>query len=334
MLDKNVLNKALELISEAFTITELELLKVSYLGKKGIYSNLFEKLKNLEASLYLTEYTVLNESKKEFLNIYNKKKKHLRMSSFNTSTIDTFDLTLPGRGLGLGSLHPITNIIDKIERFFISMGFDIVCGLEIEDSYHNFDALNIRSNHPARYSSDTFYVRNNLLLRTHTSPVQVRVMENNEPPFRLITIGKVYRVDSDTTHTPMFHQVEVLVVDYDVNFTYLRWVLTKFLNFFFPDVVVRFRSSYFPFTEPSAEVDVCCFKCVGSGCSLCSFTGWLELLGCGMVQPIVLDSCGINYEKYSGFAFGVGIDRLAMLYYGISDLRLNFDNDIRFLNQF
>lgn len=334
MLDIDILNKALELINKASTLTELDLLKVTYLGKNGIYNNLFVKLKSLNSGLFIAECTVLNESKKKLIDAYNKKKTFLNISSFNKDNVVAFDLTLPGRGLGLGSLHPITNIINKIEEFFISMGFVIVSGSEIEDSYHNFDALNIRSNHPARYTSDTFYLRNNLLLRTHTSPIQIRVMENNEPPFRLITIGKVYRVDSDMTHTPMFHQVEALVIDSTINFSYLRWVLTKFLNFFFPDAVIRFRSSYFPFTEPSAEVDVGCFKCTGTGCYLCSFTGWLELLGCGMVQPYVLDYCGINYEKYSGFAFGVGIDRLAMLYYGIGDLRLNFDNDMRFLNQF
>lgn len=333
LLNCSTLEKVLLNVDNVEKIEDLENLRKKFVGKNGFFTVELRNIRDISLKERSEKGLLLNSYKKRFLVAVQKKKEFL-LCYEKKNTIDYFDLTLPGRGFFLGSLHPITFIILKINSFFLRLGFDVVFGLEIEDEYHNFDALNIPKHHPARAASDTFYFKNNVILRTHTSPVQVRIMENNNPPFRLITLGKVYRVDSDNTHTPMFHQLEVLVIGYDVTFTYLKWILKKFLSLFFNTVVTRFRPSYFPFTEPSAEVDVCCFKCCGSGCFLCGNTGWIELLGCGMVQPIVLDNCNINYEKFTGLAFGVGIDRLAMLYFGINDLRLNFENDVRFLKQF
>ncbi|HYF97751.1 MAG TPA: phenylalanine--tRNA ligase subunit alpha, partial [Coxiellaceae bacterium] len=224
---------------------------------------------------------------------------------------------------------------ERLESLFKSMGFTVVDGPEIEDDYHNFEALNIPSNHPARAMHDTFYCENGLLLRTHTSPSQIRVMEQQKPPIRIITPGRVYRRDSDHTHTPMFHQIEVLVVDENCNFANLKSLVQDFLSHFFEkELKLRFRPSYFPFTEPSAEVDIACVMCEGTGCRVCKETGWLEVLGCGMVHPKVLEKVGVDNQKYSGYAMGMGLDRLAMLYYGIPDLRLLFENDCRFLRQF
>ncbi|MED5538965.1 MAG: phenylalanine--tRNA ligase subunit alpha, partial [Pseudomonadota bacterium] len=234
------------------------------------------------------------------------------------------------------SLHPITRTIQRMETFFSSMGFEVVEGPEIEDDYHNFEALNIPAHHPARAMHDTFYVDDTHVLRTHTSGVQVRTMEAQQPPIRVICPGRVYRCDSDLTHSPMFHQVEGLLIDETSNFGHLKGLLEDFLHAFFErdDLSVRLRPSYFPFTEPSAEVDIQCVKCSGAGCRVCSHTGWIEVLGCGMVNPKVLEMSGIDPDKYRGFAFGMGVERLSMLRYGIGDLRLNFDNDLRFLAQF
>jgi phenylalanyl-tRNA synthetase alpha chain len=249
---------------------------------------------------------------------------------------EALDVTLPGRGLGTGGLHPVTRTLERIESLFRSIGFDVASGPEIETDFYNFTALNIPENHPARAMHDTFYVDDKHLLRTHTSPVQVHYMQNNRPPFKVIAPGRVYRCDSDVTHTPMFHQVEGLWVDENANFAALKGVLADFMRHFFErdDLPVRFRPSFFPFTEPSAEVDIGCVICHGSGCRVCSHTGWLEVLGCGMVHPSVLKHVNIDSEKYTGFAFGMGVERLAMLRYGVSDLRLFFENDLRFLKQF
>jgi phenylalanyl-tRNA synthetase alpha chain len=248
---------------------------------------------------------------------------------------ETIDVTLPGRGQQLGGLHPVTKTIERISQFFEGIGFDIAEGPEIEDDYHNFEALNIPAHHPARAMHDTFYVDASTVLRTHTSPVQVRVMESSEPPLKLICPGRVYRCDSDLTHTPMFHQVEGLLVDQESSFADLKGMLESFLRAFFEkDLAVRFRPSYFPFTEPSAEVDIQCVMCGGEGCRVCSHTGWIEILGCGMVHPKVFEYSDIDPEKYSGFAFGIGVERLAMLRYGVNDLRLFFENDLQFLEQF
>ncbi|HVY53618.1 MAG TPA: phenylalanine--tRNA ligase subunit alpha, partial [Gammaproteobacteria bacterium] len=248
---------------------------------------------------------------------------------------ESIDVTLPGRQQSLGSLHPVTQTRERIEIIFKNMGFSVAEGPEIENEYYNFEALNVPALHPARSMADTFYFDDGLLLRTHTSPVQVRFMENNPPPFRMIAIGRVFRRDFDVTHTPMFHQVEGLVVDEHVTFADLKGLLTEFLqNFFNAKVPTRFRASYFPFTEPSAEVDIGCVQCEGKGCRICSNTGWLEVLGCGMVHPKVLKNVNIDTERYRGFAFGVGFDRLTLLRYRIPDLRSLFENDVRFLKQF
>ena len=256
---------------------------------------------------------------------------------------EAFDTTLPGRPLRVGRLHPITQTIERMKEIMGRLGFSAVEGPEIEDDWHNFEALNIPSHHPARAMHDTFYVDKaaglqgdaDYVLRTHTSPVQVHTMEKQEPPIRVICPGRVYRCDSDLTHTPMFHQVEGLVVDEGISFADLKGAVDQFLKAFFEaDLPVRFRPSYFPFTEPSAEVDIQCTNCSGDGCRICSHTGWLEVMGCGMVHPNVFKHSGIDAEKFSGFAFGMGVERLAMLRYGVNDLRMFFENDLKFLNQF
>jgi phenylalanyl-tRNA synthetase alpha chain len=248
---------------------------------------------------------------------------------------EKIDVTLSGRNQQSGGLHPVTRTLERIEAFFTNVGYNVAEGPEVEDDFHNFEALNIPSHHPARAMHDTFYFNANTLLRTHTSPVQVRTMETQEPPIRVICPGRVYRCDSDITHTPMFHQIEGLLVDKDVSFADLKGTVQQFLKVFFEkDLAVRFRPSYFPFTEPSAEVDMECVMCSGKGCRVCSHTGWLEVMGCGMVHPKVFKESGVDAEKYSGFAFGMGVERLAMLRYGVNDLRLFFENDLRFLQQF
>jgi len=246
------------------------------------------------------------------------------------------DVTLPGRGQHNGGLHPVTRTMQRIESLFSQLGFSVEEGPEIEDDFHNFEALNIPEHHPARAMHDTFYFDANTLLRTHTSPVQVRHMEKEQPPLRIIAPGRVYRCDSDLTHTPMFHQIEGLLVDENVSFADLMGTLSDFLKLFFEneDLKTRFRPSYFPFTEPSSEVDIQCVMCAGEGCRVCGHTGWLEVLGCGMVHPKVFESVNIDNEKFTGYAFGMGVERLAMLRYGVNDLRLFFENDIKFLQQF
>jgi len=248
---------------------------------------------------------------------------------------ETIDVTLPGRGQRPGGYHPLSRTLARIEALFARIGFAVAEGPEVEDDFRNFEALNIPPHHPARAMHDTFYFDAHTLLRTHTSPVQIRVMERQAPPVRVIAPGRVYRCDSDLTHSPMFHQVEGLLVDEDVSFADLKGVLDDFLrNFFERDLGVRFRPSYFPFTEPSAEVDIQCVICGGAGCRVCKHSGWLEILGCGMVHPAVFEKVGIDSERYTGYAFGMGVERLTMLRYGVNDLRLFFENDLRFLGQF
>jgi phenylalanyl-tRNA synthetase alpha chain len=245
------------------------------------------------------------------------------------------DVTLPGRGEITGGAHPITRVRLRIEELFRSAGYEVAEGPEVEDEFHNFEALNIPADHPARAMHDTFYLENGMLLRTHTSPVQIRAMRSRKPPFALIAPGRVYRCDSDVSHSPMFHQVEGLLVDTNVSFANLKSVLHQFMESLFErTLAMRLRPSYFPFTEPSAEVDISCVLCSGQGCRVCKQTGWLEVAGCGMVHPNVFRACGIDAERYTGFAFGFGIERLAMLRYGVNDLRLFYDNDLRFLAQF
>ena len=329
-------NEAKTAIAAAEDGQALEQLRVDYLGKKGQITALLKGLGQLSPEERPAAGAQINVVKQELQELINDRKQSLESAAIEAKlAAETIDVTLPGRGQSSGGIHPVTRTIERIEEFFGAIGFDIEEGPEIEDDYHNFEALNIPAHHPARAMHDTFYVDEHTVLRTHTSPVQVRTMENQEPPLRIICPGRVYRCDSDLTHSPMFHQVEGLLIDEQSSFADLKGVLEEFLQVFFEkDLEVRFRPSYFPFTEPSAEVDIQCVNCGGSGCRVCSQTGWLEVLGCGMVHPKVFEYSGIDAEKYSGFAFGMGVERLAMLRYGVNDLRLFFDNDLNFLQQF
>tara|TARA_R110001599_G_scaffold294954_1_gene499072 strand:+ start:755 stop:1768 length:1014 start_codon:yes stop_codon:yes gene_type:complete len=314
----------------------LEQLRVDFLGKKGRVTELLKGLGQLSAEERPAAGARINVVKQELQALINERKAALEAAALAEQLgRETLDVTLSGRGQSTGGIHPVTRTIERMEDFFAAVGFEVVEGPEIEDDYHNFEALNIPAHHPARAMHDTFYVDPTTVLRTHTSPVQVRVMENSQPPLRVICPGRVYRCDSDLTHTPMFHQVEGLLVDERSSFADLKGLIEDFLRVFFEkDLSVRFRPSYFPFTEPSAEVDIQCVNCAGAGCRVCSQTGWLEVMGCGMVHPRVLEGSGIDPEHYTGFAFGMGVERLAMLRYGVNDLRLFFENDLRFLEQF
>ncbi len=329
-------NEAKAAIAAATDSVTLEQLRVDYLGKKGQLTGLLKGLGKLSAEERPKAGALINVVKQELQDLISARKTALEGAAIEAKLAqETIDVTLPGRGQSTGGVHPVTRTIERMEDFFSNIGFDVVEGPEIEDDYHNFEALNIPAHHPARAMHDTFYVDEHTVLRTHTSPVQVRVMENQEPPLRIICPGRVYRCDSDLTHSPMFHQVEGLLIDEHSSFADLKGLIEDFLRVFFErELAVRFRPSYFPFTEPSAEVDIQCVNCGGKGCRVCSQTGWIEILGCGMVHPRVLELSGIDAEKYSGFAFGMGVERLAMLRYGVNDLRLFFDNDLRFLEQF
>lgn len=333
---ESLTSAALQAIAQAENAAELDSLRVQYLGKKGSLTDQLKSLGKLPADERPAAGAAINQSKQQVQEAINQRKESID----NAATADllqreAIDISLPGRRQQAGALHPVTRTIERIEEIFSAAGFNTVEGPEIEDDYHNFEALNIPDHHPARAMHDTFYFDASTLLRTHTSTVQVRTMETGEAPFRIICPGRVYRCDSDLTHTPMFHQVEGLLIDENVSFADLKGIIEDFLKVFFEaDLSVRFRPSYFPFTEPSAEVDVQCVNCKGEGCRVCSNTGWLEILGCGMVHPKVLEMSGIDSEKYSGYAFGMGVDRLAMLRYQIKDLRLLFENDLRFLQQF
>lgn len=329
-------NEAKAAIAAAEDGATLEQLRVDFLGKKGQITSLLKGLGKLSAEERPKAGALINVVKQELQDLIGARKTALESAAVAAQLAqETIDVTLPGRGQSTGGIHPVTRTIERIEDFFASIGFDVVEGPEIEDDYHNFEALNIPAHHPARAMHDTFYVDDTTVLRTHTSPVQVRVMETEKPPLRVICPGRVYRCDSDLTHTPMFHQVEGLLIDEHSSFADLKGVVEEFLRVFFEkELQVRFRPSYFPFTEPSAEVDIQCVNCGGEGCRVCSQTGWLEVMGCGMVHPRVFEYSKIDTEKYSGFAFGMGVERLAMLRYGVNDLRLFFDNDLRFLEQF
>lgn len=314
----------------------LEALRVEYLGKKGKITAYLKQLGNVSVEQRPVIGKSVNLAKQEVVGLIEERAKILAEEAMNAALkAETVDVSLPGRGEQTGGLHPVTRTLQRIDRYFQQIGFDVAEGPEIEDSTHNFTALNIPEHHPARAMHDTFYFNAEMLLRTHTSPVQIRAMEEQQPPLRLIAPGRVYRCDSDLTHTPMFHQVEGLMVDENISFTDLKGILSDFLQAFFEkDLKVRFRPSYFPFTEPSAEADIECVICDGEGCRVCSHTGWIEILGCGMVHPNVFEHVNIDSEKYLGFAFGLGVERMAMLRYGVNDLRLFFDNDLRFLRQF
>ena len=311
---------------------ELERLKIEVLGRKGKLSDLFKQLKDSPDAERPVLGKLLNEARSRLESAFEEAKSQTSAVSRREHALD---ISLPGRLPYLGHLHPITKVSMEITEIFQGLGFTVVEGPDVELDYYNFEALNIPKDHPARDMQDTFYVTDNVVLRTHTSPIQVRVMEKQPPPVRIIAPGKAYRCDSDMTHTPMFHQVEGLVVDKDVSFGDLKGVLTIFVHQMFgPEVDLRFRPSFFPFTEPSAEVDIQCVICRGEGCRVCSATGWLEILGSGMVDPEVFKMVGYEPEEVTGYAFGMGIERIAMLKYGINDLRLFFDNDLRFLKQF
>ena len=323
-------------IAGAEDLSVLDDLRVEYLGKKGRLTGLLKGLGSLSAEERPAAGAKINDVKQSLQDLIGQRKMHFESIELDAKLADeTIDVTLPGRGEDVGGLHPVTRTMERIEGFFSRIGYDVEVGPEIEDDYHNFEALNIPSHHPARAMHDTFYIDPTTVLRTHTSPVQVRTMERHAPPIRIICPGRVYRCDSDLTHTPMFHQVEGLVVDRDISFADLKGVIDQFLKAFFEaDLPVRFRPSYFPFTEPSAEVDIQCTNCGGDGCRVCSHTGWLEVMGCGMVHPNVLEHCDVDTNIFTGFAFGMGVERLAMLRYGVNDLRLFFENDLRFLKQF
>ncbi|CAI8369402.1 MAG: Phenylalanine--tRNA ligase alpha subunit [Porticoccaceae bacterium UBA1117] len=323
-------------IVAAEKLSALDDLRVEYLGKKGRLTGLLKGLGRLSAEERPAAGAKINDVKQSLQELIGQRKAYFESIDLDAKLAEeTIDVTLPGRGEDVGGLHPVTRTMERIEGFFSRIGYDVEVGPEIEDDYHNFEALNIPSHHPARAMHDTFYIDPTTVLRTHTSPVQVRTMERNAPPIRIICPGRVYRCDSDLTHTPMFHQVEGLVVDKDISFADLKGVIDQFLKAFFEaDLPVRFRPSYFPFTEPSAEVDIQCTNCRGEGCRVCSQTGWLEVMGCGMVHPNVLEHCDVDTDTFTGFAFGMGVERLAMLRYGVNDLRLFFENDLRFLKQF
>ena len=328
--------KALELVAGADDLPALDGIRVDYLGKKGLITAELKNLGKLSAEERPAAGAKINEAKVQVQDAINARKAALETEAINAKlAAESLDVTLPGRAANIGGLHPVTRTLQRIEDIFVRAGYSVEQGPEIEDDFHNFEALNIPSHHPARAMHDTFYVDDRHVLRTHTSPVQIRTMLKQSAPLKVICPGRVYRCDSDLTHTPMFHQVEGLVVDQGVSFADLKGVVGEFLRTFFEaDVPVRFRPSYFPFTEPSAEMDIQCTHCGGKGCRVCKNTGWLEVGGCGMVHPNVFKACGYDPETVSGFAFGMGVERLAMLRYGIHDLRMFFENDLDFLAQF
>lgn len=327
---EQLVQQAIAEVEKADTVAGLDQVRVDYLGKKGQITALLKSLGKLDAAERPAAGAKINEAKERVSVRLQSKKDALESAALEQKLMsEAVDVTLPGRATDLGGLHPVTKTMRRIEQFFAKAGYSVEVGPEIEDDYHNFEALNIPGHHPARAMHDTFYFDANTLLRTHTSPVQVRTMEHGKPPFRMICPGRVYRCDSDQTHTPMFHQVEGLLVEKDVSFADLKTTIEEFLQVFFErDLAVRFRPSYFPFTEPSAEVDI------EWGRDAEGNIKWLEVMGCGMVHPKVFESSEIDSEEYSGFAFGLGVERLAMLRYGVNDLRMFFENDLRFLKQF
>lgn len=330
-------DEAIRLFSSIDNEAELEQVKARFIGKDGSLTALLKNLSKLSADEKRTMGRSINQAKKAVESALQQRRDYLQQQKLEKQlAAQALDVTLPGRQSSRGGLHPITLTLRRIEQLFHSIGFAPATGPEIERDFYNFTALNIPENHPARAMHDTFYIDPEHVLRTHTSPVQVRYMESHQVPLRIIAPGRVYRCDSDVTHSPMFHQVEGLWIDKDVNFAMLKGILADFMQRFFEqdDLKVRFRPSFFPFTEPSAEMDIQCVKCHGKGCRICSHTGWLEVLGSGMVHPSVLGHVNIDSEQYTGFAFGLGVERLAMLRYGVDDLRLFFESDLRFLSQF
>jgi len=328
-----IYHQAIESLSAVSDAEALKALSVQYLGRKGLITQYLRGISKLPADQRPAAGQQANQVKTRLEEEFQATSDRLALALQNADP--GIDVSLPGRIPARGTLHPITRITQTICDIFRRMGFDIAEGPEIELDHYNFEALNIPKNHPARDMQDTFYISNNVVLRTHTSPIQVRYMEKHAPPIKIIAPGKVYRCDSDITHTPMFHQVEGLVVGDRISFSDLKGVLTVFVHQMFDDQTsLRFRPSFFPFTEPSAEVDILCVMCRGKGCRICSQTGWLEVLGSGMVHPAVFENVGYDASRYTGFAFGMGVERIAMLKYGIDDIRKFFENDNRFLKQF
>ncbi len=331
---KQIEKQALAALGNAENSEQVKALSVKYIGRKGLVTLFLRNISKLPAEQRPEAGKQANIIKKRLETAFQKAIDQFALNQQDNAD-DFIDVSLPGRPAPMGSLHPITKINRRICDIFSRMGFDIVEGPEVETDYYNFEALNIPKNHPARDMQDTFYVSDNIVLRTHTSPMQVRIMEQYQPPIRIVAPGKVYRCDSDLTHTPMFNQVEGLLVDEHISFGDLKGILEVFVHQIFDEhISLRFRPSFFPFTEPSAEVDILCVMCRGKGCKVCSQTGWLEVLGCGMVHPAVFENAGYDTSKYSGFAFGMGVERIAMLKYGINDIRLYFESDLRFLRQF
>ena len=320
----------------ADSLPTLDEVRVRFLGKKGELTEQLKQLGRLPAEQRPAVGQLINTAKERVQDLLERRRAELENAALTAQLAGQhIDVTLPGRGQAPGGIHPVTRTLERIEQLFQGIGFEVVEGPEIETEHYNFEALNIPAEHPARAMHDTFYFPDGRLLRTHTSPVQIRVMAEREPPLRILAPGRVYRCDSDVTHTPMFHQVEGFMVDTDVSFADLKGILHDFLQAFFErELAVRFRPSYFPFTEPSAEVDIACVICDGGGCRVCKHTGWIEILGCGMIHPNVFASVNVDSERFTGFAFGIGVERLSMLRYGVNDLRLFFENDLRFLQQF
>jgi phenylalanyl-tRNA synthetase alpha chain len=331
-----LVERALADVSGSATLERLDEVRVRLLGKKGLLTEQLKSLGALPAAERPAAGQRINDAKSSILSALESRRAALAAAALAAElSHGSIDVTLPGRGQGHGGLHPVTRTRLRIERIFMQAGFQVATGPEIEDDFHNFEALNIPENHPARAMHDTFYFPDGRLLRTHTSPVQIRAMRATAPPLAVIAPGRVYRNDSDLTHTPMFHQVEGMVVGETVSFANLKAMLHTFVERFFERPLgMRLRPSYFPFTEPSAEVDIECVLCRGTGCRVCKQTGWLEILGCGMIHPAVLAAAGIDSERWQGYAFGMGIERLAMLRYGIDDLRPLFENDLQLLEQF
>jgi len=328
--------EALAAVAACADLTVLDEARVHWLGKKGVLTEQLKTLGALPAAERPAAGARINQAKEQVQAAIEARRAALERADIERRlAAGRIDVTLPGRGEELGGLHPVTQARLRIETLFRRAGFEVASGPEIEDDFHNFEALNIPPNHPARAMHDTFYFPDGRLLRTHTSPVQIRALQARGAPLAIIAPGRVYRCDSDMTHSPMFHQLEGLVVDENVSFAHMKAVLHGFLQAFFErELAMRLRPSFFPFTEPSAEVDMSCVFCEGRGCRVCKHTGWLEISGCGMVHPNVLTASGVDAERYTGYAFGAGIDRLAMLRYGVNDLRSFFDNDLRFLRQF
>lgn len=320
-------------LNKAANLDDLNALSVKYLGRKGLVTKYLRSISELPPEIRPKEGQKANWLKNQLSDLINEAKIRLQKDILDSDP--GIDVSLPGRPVSLGSLHPITLVTSEICNIFLRLGFDIAEGPEVEKDYYNFEALNFPKDHPARDMQDTFFISDDVVLRTHTSPMQIRVMEKNSPPLRIIAPGKVYRCDSDLTHTPMFHQVEGLLVDENSTFGDLKGILTAFVHLMFDEqIALRFRPSFFPFTEPSAEVDISCVICRGKGCRVCSNSGWLEVLGSGMVHPAVFENVGYDTGIYSGFAFGMGVERIAMLKYQVDDIRKYFENDLRFLRQF